>query len=193
VTKDSKIFCIGLSRTGTTSICHAFRQLGYTANHFPNGIRNIEKKQVSTDIPVVFFWKQGILEYQWPDARYILTYRDSDKWIEAATKFWTRWPALQSTKRRVRSMVAQAHEVCYGSVEFKRDQYLEHYIKHAEYVRNYFKAAPKGKFLEINICAGEGWEKLCSWLGEDIPGSAFPWRNTIADRARRRGEKYDGK
>lgn len=33
--KRRRIFCIGLSRTGTTSICRALEILGYNATHFP--------------------------------------------------------------------------------------------------------------------------------------------------------------
>lgn len=32
-------------------------------------------------------------------------------------------------------------------------------------------------FLRMNICAGEGYEKLCPFLGVPVPISPFPWQN----------------
>ena len=41
----------------------------------------------------------------------------------------------------------------------------------------YFRDRPDD-LLTINVCAGEGWEVLCPFLGFDtIPVEAFPWVN----------------
>ena len=38
--------------------------------------------------------------------------------------------------------------------------------------------------MKFNIFAGEGWEKLCNFLGQGIPSCKFPWNNK---------KFYDGK
>lgn len=68
-----KVFGIGLSRTGTTSLDAALELLGYRVRHFPSlslllgrlGIKNRELRQYDalTDRPVTHFYKP-------PDARF---------------------------------------------------------------------------------------------------------------------------
>jgi hypothetical protein len=42
-------------------------------------------------------------------------------------------------------------------------------------VQEYFKDRP-ADLLVMNICAGEGWEKLCPFLNRDaIPSRDFPF------------------
>jgi hypothetical protein len=43
-------------------------------------------------------------------------------------------------------------------------------------VHDYFRERPDD-LLVLNICAGEGWERLCPFLGQDVPGIPFPWAN----------------
>jgi hypothetical protein len=40
-------------------------------------------------------------------------------------------------------------------------------------VKEYFRDRPDD-LLVMNICAGEGWEKLCPFLGLAIPKVKFP-------------------
>ena len=40
-------------------------------------------------------------------------------------------------------------------------------------IKEYFKDRP-GDLLVMNICEGEGWEKLCPFLGVPIPNEPFP-------------------
>ena len=37
-----------------------------------------------------------------------------------------------------------------------------------------------GDFLVINIPAGEGWDKLCPFLGLPVPDAPFPLKNRLA-------------
>jgi hypothetical protein len=66
--------------------------------------------------------------------------------------------------------------VTYGVMDFNRDRFSWAYDSHVESVRKYFKKRKKD-FLEIDICNGEGWEKLCKFLGCEIPNQPFPRAN----------------
>jgi hypothetical protein len=35
--------------------------------------------------------------------------------------------------------------------------------------------ADEPNLLRMNVCAGEGYEKLCPFLGIAVPNEAFPW------------------
>ncbi len=37
-----------------------------------------------------------------------------------------------------------------------------------------FDKVDKLDYIIMNICNGDGWEKLCSFLGDDIPSAEFP-------------------
>jgi hypothetical protein len=45
-------------------------------------------------------------------------------------------------------------------------------------VRQFFADKPAGKLLELAICEGEGWEKLCPFLDVPVPAVPFPVKNT---------------
>ena len=45
---------------------------------------------------------------------------------------------------------------------------------HNKEVREYFKDRPND-LLVMNICAGDGWEKLCPFLDKNIPAGPFPY------------------
>ncbi len=48
----TKIFGIGLSRTGTTSCCELMKNLGFTAIHLPFSFTQIDEYTFSNDTPV---------------------------------------------------------------------------------------------------------------------------------------------
>ena len=54
----------------------------------------------------------------------------------------------------------------------ERQRYV--YQKHVNDVTEYFRSRPR-EFLVFNICAGEGWEKLCPILDRPPPGGNFLW------------------
>jgi len=48
-------------------------------------------------------------------------------------------------------------------------------------VFSYFKGRPKD-LLVIDIPAGDGWEKLCPFLGVPIPNQSFPKKNQTPNK-----------
>ena len=57
-----------------------------------------------------------------------------------------------------------------------RDVFRRAYEKHHESVSDYFER--KGReLLVMDICAGDGWDELCSFLGVPVPDVAFPVEN----------------
>jgi hypothetical protein len=53
----------------------------------------------------------------------------------------------------------------------------EAYLSFDHRVRSFFRDKPPEKFLELRICDGEGWDKLCPFLGKGIPEIEFPISN----------------
>lgn len=91
----SKVFGIGLSRTGTQSITSAMRILGYKTVHYPQillykagklstDFKPLENFDAAFDTPVTRFYKE--LDRNFPASKFILTVRDIDSWLKSCEK-----------------------------------------------------------------------------------------------------------
>ncbi len=80
-----------------------------------------------------------------------------------------------------------------GCLEGNEKIYLKRYNDHNKEVVEYFKDRPND-FLIMDFSNGDGWEKLCPFLGCDIPKIDFPHVNKAGNRKwkilRRRSRKY---
>jgi hypothetical protein len=183
-----KILGLGLSRTATTSLARALRILGYRSLHFPPfafrythlgalmGLRQLrlvrgvyERYDALIDIPVIPFYKE--LDLAHPGSRFILTVREKESWLESCRTFGRFQPDLRLPLRG-----QELRMLVYGTVHFDRGRFSEAYDRHHRDVHDYFRERPDD-LLVLNICAGEGWERLCPFLGHDVPGVPFPWVN----------------
>lgn len=172
------IFVIGLSKTGTTSMCEALNHIGYNSIHFPpimklNGSEIIfdwpwylEKYNAFGDIPVSLFYKK--LDKLYPNSKFILTYREKNSWLESAEKHFS----VPSRDQ----IVAVLHEKLYGSDVFNHKKFSNSYSKHYNEVIDFFKN--KKNFLIFDIYEGDSWGKLCLFLNRPTPSISFPRSNS---------------
>jgi Sulfotransferase domain len=167
-----KVFGIGLSRTGTTSLHQALTTVGFRSLHFPNlyQLHEILKSHDAVvDTPVACSFRE--LDASYPDSRFILTVRDLPSWLESAEQHFLRVPseALPSWAVEVRLRT-------YGVIHWDRDAFAKSYLGHVEMVKAHFKDRPKA-LLILNIVAGDGWEVLCPFLDVPAPRHNFPHAN----------------
>jgi len=177
-----KIICIGFNKTGTLSLNKAFLSLGFNSKH-----RHFENKPIP-DIMlanksagrklldgmefadcVMDFYPQYFKELheQYPDCKFILTTRNKNDWLRSRTAH---------VKRNQRD---QNYEGGWLKVE-KRTWSREWNQYHSE-VLNHFKDS--SNFLVLDICAGEGFEKLCPFLSLPVPDAPFPELNATPHRS----------
>lgn len=89
--KSQKIFGLGFGRTGTKSLNHALKELGFASKHWPhdrktyhelaNGIYSLsilKKYDAITDLTISQYYAQ--LDKEYPDSKFILTVRDRESW-----------------------------------------------------------------------------------------------------------------
>lgn len=176
-----KIFGIGLSKTGTTSLANALTILGYKVKDCL-GVTSYAKGDLSsidmhifstydafTDTPIPSFYRE--LDAQFPNSKFILTVRDMDGWKASCKKqFNQRHAATQSTAHK------QLFIDLYGTDVFDPDMFQEGYEKYTNDVIDYFKDRPND-LLIMNIAKGDGWEILCPFLNKPIPDTPFPKAN----------------
>lgn len=175
----NKIFCIGLSRTGTKSITEALRILGVNVKHYPSSEQALEMitrgrfdipelrdyRGISDVMAAAYFHQFDVAH---PNSLFILTKRSS-------TADW-----LESTKKKIKDTSADRIDISiflrlavYGIPCWNKLQFEHTYNNHITRIRNYFKNR-KSDLLEIDICKGEGWKELCSFLNCQEPKIEFP-------------------
>lgn len=185
-----KIFGLGLSRTGTKSLTEALGRLGFDVVHFPldettireftNGhfdLTLLRDHDGITDITTIPFYQQ--LDWQYPGSKFILTMRDKEPWLESLRGLLARRPPAEEAERfRKKPEVYRfrrfLRESVYGSNEFDRDRMSRAYDEHHRAVRAYFSGRTDD-FLVLDVTSGDGFEKLCPFLGRDLLSERFPW------------------
>ncbi|KAH9832425.1 hypothetical protein Tdes44962_MAKER02089 [Teratosphaeria destructans] len=168
-----KIFVLGLSKTGTTSIGDALALLGYKRL----GWKDIRSRHLTRyydafeDLPWPFVYREMAELY--PDARFLLSVRQDD----------ATW--LGSMRRHLARGEWQPYGYFYGTtrVEGNEETVLRAYRNHTAEVRAYFRAQPQ-RYAELNIDRGDGnWDVLCRLADcpdGRVPSGPFPRSNTAA-------------
>jgi hypothetical protein len=178
-----KVFGIGLSRTGTTSLTEALRLLGYSAVHCPLSIVafNGEGLKLSTDIigrfdaftdsPVARMYKE--LDEAYPGSKFILTVRPLDEWMASVRRMRMSFQLLTALPK-VRQL---ARDLC-GTAWFSDDAALAlAFIGHGRRVREYFGRRLGTDLLVLDVGASGAWERLCAFLGQEKASRPFPHFN----------------
>jgi len=96
MTNSVKIFGIGLSRTGSTSLCHTMKLLGFTAIHYPKSLQEIDEHAFSNDSPVSARFE--LLDQKYANAKFIYTKRDIDEWVVSCLKLFPKKDRLSQIK-----------------------------------------------------------------------------------------------
>ncbi len=183
----TKIFGLGLSKTGTSSLCEALNILGISSIHYPfdektyqelrSGNYNLsilDDYQSIVDIPVAPYYAQ--LDKAFPGSKFILTVRDMPGWLrsidkhwELMMKWWNNYPDFKKFHEFIGAVV-------YGAIEFNKERFQFVYEMHERNVLQYFKDRPED-LLVLNIIGGEGWKELGAFLHIPVPDIPFPHAN----------------
>lgn len=181
-----KIFGIGLSKTGTTSLAHALELLGYKTRDYPGLVHYVPGDLTSidaslldahdalTDTPIPSFYRE--LDARYPDAKFILTIRDAEGWLKSCKKQFT-----QKLADKQNDAHNQLFMDMYGCTVFDEQKFRAGYDKFVNGARDYFKDRPS-KLLIMNVTGGDGWERLCPFLNKPIPDFPFPKANVTQIR-----------
>lgn len=185
----TKIFGIGLMKTGTSSLSQALKDLGYKGHHYYKSPDEFYKKikdlDFAVDMPTQTRYQE--LDKKYPGSKFILTIRDEKPWLNSCKK----WIETRNwDERNENHSKAKTKELGEGAInqvlltrreEFGIDNFNEKifkkvYKEHHKKIKEYFKDRPQD-LLIINICNSEGWEKLCPFLNKPIPNQPFPKAN----------------
>jgi hypothetical protein len=195
----ARYFEIGFPKTGTTSLFQAMRMLGFSATHTliedanrpwdrrPAHAQRILERWLndSYDFDVVadyeyvgsiFFPVFDEIDVAFPGSRFILTTRDPRSWVRSARRFLTGYRFLDMSRPLELNlgMVVRLSTLGFFTTE-DESKLLRAFSEHERRVRDHF--AGTDRLLVLDVCGGEGWEKLCPFVGRDVPGEPFPHAN----------------
>ncbi len=198
LTTSQKVFGLGLSKTGTSSLNEALNILGVRSIHYPHDEQTLaelkdgnyqlsllEKYQGLTDLPAVPFYAQ--FDRAYPGSKFILTVRESTSWLHSCQMHWQLLDQWQDQFPEFKRSHEFLSACVYGTLSFSRDRFAFVYEAHALNVQRYFQDRNED-FLLLDICGGEGWERLCPFLELQKPEVPFPhaneWMHLLMDASK---------
>ena len=146
-------------------------------NKLKINLKGYDNYDVYSDMPIAFFYKE--LDSMYPNSKFILTLRDKESWLKSCQNFFPRpkktffmdgWGKYQ-----------QIHFSFFGSPYFDQKKFSRSYDNHLNDVMMYFKNR-KEDLLLMDIVGGDGYEKLCPFLGLKTINKKFPQKNIYKER-----------
>lgn len=117
------------------------------------------------DLPASLFYREIAAAY--PGSLVILTVRDEDEWWRSV---WDHYVWVHQTlEGQMLKEAIQTQMMAYGTTRPNEYIYKKKFREHNEAVQALFPTA-----LVMNVCGGDGWDKLCRWLTIDAPDVPFP-------------------
>jgi len=195
-----KVVGSGLGRTGTLSLKHALEQLGFAPCHHmvevfakpesvswwvdagegrPDWDRIFEGYSAAVDYPTAAYWRELAAHY--PDAKVLHTVRDPDSWFDSTqATIFAPGSFADNPPEPMRAFFASFTGPMTGKIH-DRAFMTDHFRRHTD---NVMAAIPKERLLVMEV--GEGWDRLCAFLGVPTPEAAYPSENSTQDFQARR-------
>ena len=181
----------GFQKTGTTSLREALKVLGYRVKdtdakalmpilrgNYRKILQMLEDYDAVEDTPWYMIYKE--LDHHIPNSKFILTIRDAESWYKSVT-------------RHFGDLKYAVHEYVYGRgkglPKDDKDHAIAVYNQHNAAVVDYFKDRPDD-LLILDFTKGDQWEKLCAFLGKEIPDVPFPHSNSFQTRELKKKSKF---
>ena len=200
-----KIFCVGRNKTGTTSLEHALRSLGFSMGLQARGevLRKdwhqrdfrrisqlVETAEAFQDVPFSLPDTYASMDAAFPGSKFILTIRDTaDQWYRSLTEFHKKIvtggrniPTAQELKNfhyRYPGYLWEGAQLTYGVTEetlYDKALYIQHYLDHNAAVARHFQDRP-ADLLVLNVSDPDAMRLLCDFLSIEWTGQAMPHAN----------------
>lgn len=161
---------MGLARTGNTSFCSALETLGYQRVRQDPRFEDLRDLDGGSGNTVVLHFKY--LDYFFPGSKFVLTTRSLDGWLKSMEHAQRHDPRpIQGEHERIARRMA-----IYEHVGFDGPTLAAAFHRHHAEVRRYF-ARRSDDLLELDATSGQGWDRLCPFLGANAPSEPYPRLN----------------
>ncbi|MCP2729838.1 sulfotransferase family protein [Limnofasciculus baicalensis] len=186
--KTMKVFGIGMANTENASLTMALNQLGIHVLHSLNEEIILKELMAGKYNLSIFNEFDGItatavapffpqLDQMFPDSKFILTVRDRESWLKSVEETWQIKDIRDGLDNEPKNQIRILQRVAiFGTYKFNRERLSYIYDLHYKTVMEYFKDRPES-LLIIDICGGEGWEKLCPFFKSPLVDAPFPFKS----------------
>ena len=175
-----KVFGLGLSKTGVTSLREALFTLGWrrTAamgfDFYPRVLDSprdtsealheyFAELDATTDLPYALFAPELLRAF--PSARFVLTTRDVPAW-------WRSVQRQMAAPYAADHPIGRTRTLAYGQPTPHERLYTRRFVAHALEV---LRTVPCEQLLLMDVLeGGDGWQRLAPFLGRAPPGTPFP-------------------
>jgi len=171
-----RVFGVGLSKTGTTSLCKMLRMLGWkNVGHYVLEASTYDEYDAIADLPVAT--RYHMLDLRFPGSRFVLTTRNVESWLRSCERWVNKRPSRPGQMSDIRLET-------YGTTTFDEHMFREAYLRHEKCVKDYMRGHAPDRFVEIPLCDHytcdeDKWFALCNLVGVPTPprGTPVPWEN----------------
>ncbi len=199
--QNTKVFCIGLNKSGTSSLHLAFQKLGLKSVHFTDDNGTNIKDLIKNNHNKGYKLLNGIEQYdaysdwnhpstntlfkdidkQYLNSKFILNTRNLEDWLLSRETHVKRLKNLSELQKQY------PKSPWYG---IDKNAWKIEYHEHHNSVLDYFKGR-ESDLLVFDVTKGDEWNKLCDFLKLEVPKIKFPRTNTagqfsFAHRVRRK-------
>ncbi len=187
---------VGVGRTGTHSLKTAINKLGFgPCHHMEEVLQNMPSQvplwsaaangnadwraiysgyKSAVDWPTACFFSELLKEY--PSAKFVLTQRSPENWADSFGSTIYKLLAIKDqAPPEMHAWLDMAGAVITKTgfpAGLDRDGLVKAFVAHSEIVK---EIIPASQLLVFSV--KEGWEPLCTFLDEPIPGEPFPHTN----------------
>lgn len=140
----NRIFGIGLSRTGTTTLSTILKRANLNVVHYPTRQQLFDGiNDGASDIPAALEFET--LDRVFPGSKFILTTRDRDEWVQSIVPYFERKRDRPQSAAQVKLRTDM-----YGSPFPTAQEAVKAWDNHHDKVNRYFEDRV-GQLLTINI------------------------------------------
>jgi hypothetical protein len=188
----SKIFIIGLPRTGTTSISVALLEMGLSVAHTGFTKKTFEMADAVSDAPC--FSDYPHLDKLFHNSKFIYLTREMDKWLPSITMLLGKMAQRLDPKTGVFHPILKRsfHRTFSVDLPLSQSELTECYQRHEKGVRAYFEN--RDDFLSIDVSEPDSLLKMSQFLGLSAKDdTSFPKLNVGRNVASWREYKHPNK
>ncbi len=182
IVHSGKVIGAGWAKTGTTTLGDCLEILGYRHQRgrldlvddlgrgdFTRILEIAASVDSMEDWPWLLLYRE--LDEAFPGSKFVLTTRDESQWLRS-------YRNMLAHQGDASERMNERRRILYG-LPFPGvtdRQLVERYRRHLRDVRAYFADRP-ADLLEVDWARGDGWERLCGFLGKPVPDAPFPHAN----------------
>ena len=205
----AKFFCVGLNKTGTTSLKNEFRRLHFKVgsqrqgellffeHYFKSEFRPIldfcKSAEFFQDLPFSCPETFKHLDQAFPSGKFILTIRDDpEQWYESLTQFHARLFGTQGQPPTVAELEAATYVKkgfmkraiqLFGTSDsdpYNKKILVQFYINHVEAVKQFFTNRTQ-KLLVLNLSSPHAYAEFQDFMNLRSPFDSFRWDNKTSN------------